>query len=228
MSPGRSNRRQTPAVRRPWWPLSDLRVRTPRLELRAIDDDVLMELADLAANGVHDPALMPFGVEWTDLPEPSLQIAFVQYHWRCRADVTPAAWRLELAVFEGDELVGAAAIMAERFATLRSFETGSWLGIDHHGQGLGTEVRVAMLHLGFVGLGADEATTTAFADNAASLAVTRKLGYEPNGDSLRVRRGVPARSLRYRMEHDWFDEHVRRDDIELVGVDACLPLLGLS
>jgi len=47
MSAGLSNRRQARAVRRPWWPLSDLRVRTPRLELRAIDDDVLMALLEL-------------------------------------------------------------------------------------------------------------------------------------------------------------------------------------
>ena len=42
-------------------------------------------------------------------------------------------------------------------------------------------MRIATLHLGFLGLDALEASTGAFEDNLASLGVTRKLGYEPNG-----------------------------------------------
>jgi hypothetical protein len=38
---------------------------------------------------------------------------------------------------------------------LREFESGSWLGREHQGRGLGKEMREATLHLGFEGLGAD-------------------------------------------------------------------------
>ena len=45
------------------WPFAALRVTTPRLELRYPDDDDLVALAHLAAEGIHDPASMPFD-EW--------------------------------------------------------------------------------------------------------------------------------------------------------------------
>jgi hypothetical protein len=45
------------------WPLADLRVQTPELELRwpSLDD-----LHALAADGIHDPEVQPFMVAWTD------------------------------------------------------------------------------------------------------------------------------------------------------------------
>jgi hypothetical protein len=55
------------------WPLFDLRVRTPRLELRGIDDALAVQLADLAAEGIHDPATMPFDRPWTRLPPDDLR-----------------------------------------------------------------------------------------------------------------------------------------------------------
>ncbi len=46
-------------------------------------------------------------------------------------------------------------------ATLRTFDTGSWVGRRFQGRGTGTEMRAAALHLMFAGLGAREATTSA-------------------------------------------------------------------
>lgn len=212
----------------PYWPFFDLEVRTPRLTLRAIDDRTATELAALAAEGIHDPERMPFGVEWTDVEPPQLQVNTMQYHWRCRAELTADAWTLDLAVFEDDVLVGSTGLITRQFPTTRAFETGSWLGRRFQGRGLGTEMRIATLHLGFEGFGARLATTAAFDDNPASLGVTRRLGYEPNGEEIRVRRGRPARSLRWRMGTEAFRQRVRRDDVELSGVAACLPLLGLA
>ena len=40
------------------WPLFDLRVTTPRLSLRYVADE-------LVAQGIHDPATMPFSEPWT-------------------------------------------------------------------------------------------------------------------------------------------------------------------
>ena len=212
----------------PYWPFFDLHVRTPRLELRPIDDAVGTALAELAARGVHDPERMPFSIEWTDVPPPQLQRNTLQFYWRCRAELSPTSWNLNLAAFVDGELCGTTGLLAQDFPTLRTFETGSWLGRGFQGRGVGTEMRIAALHLGFVGLGARVATTGAFDDNPASLGVTRKLGYEPNGRIDHVRRGVAATSLRFRMDAETFGARLRRDDVELIGVEGCREVLGLT
>ena len=90
----------------PVWPLFDLRVTTPRLELRFVDDQLALELAELAAKGVHDPAFMPFLMPWTDVESPQQQRNTMQFYWRCRAEWSPAAWHLTLAVIVDGEVVG--------------------------------------------------------------------------------------------------------------------------
>ena len=82
----------------PIWPLFDLRVRTPRLELRYIDDELGAALAALAAKGIHDPGFMPFAIPWTDFESPRQEWQTQQYYWRCRADLTADAWSLNFAV----------------------------------------------------------------------------------------------------------------------------------
>jgi hypothetical protein len=113
---------------------------------------------------------------------------------------------------------------AEQFATLRSVHTGSWLGLNYQGQGLGKEMRRAILHLAFAGLGAQEAHSGAFFDNAPSLATSRSVGYEPNGETLGPRRDGVARMLNVRMDRATWEER-RRDDIEIVGLEGCLDIV---
>jgi RimJ/RimL family protein N-acetyltransferase len=210
----------------PHWPLFDLEVRTPRLTLRYVDDELGHQLCELMALGVHDPAFMPFVIHWTDLEPPELQRSAYRYWWRCRADTAPAAWSLNFAVVADGRVVGACGLVADHFPVLRTFETGSWLGLAHHGQGLGTEIRHACLHLGFEGLGAEVATTGAYTDNGPSLGVTHKLGYRPNGRFSTLRRGAPDEIERFRLDRaDW--EAIRRSDIELSGTDDACDLLGL-
>jgi hypothetical protein len=48
------------------WPLFDLRVRTPRLEIRFPTDADLYRLNELADLGIHEPSAMPFSIPWTD------------------------------------------------------------------------------------------------------------------------------------------------------------------
>ena len=58
-------------------PLTRLRLRTPRLELRLPTVFELRELYQVAAAGIHDPEFMPFETAWTDgLNEPD----FLAYH----------------------------------------------------------------------------------------------------------------------------------------------------
>ena len=208
------------------WPFFALRVRTPRLELRVVDDEIGAQLGELANLGVHDPASTPFAIPWTDAPADELPRNSLQHYWLCRAQLRPEAWHLSLAALHDGEVVGAGGIAAEEFPRVRTFETGSWMGQAFQGRGFGLEFRHACLHLGFAGLGAERATTGAWHDNAASLGVTGRLPYEPNGDVVQLRREVADRTLRFVMPRAAW-ETVRRDDIEVEGLEPCLPLLGL-
>lgn len=211
------------------WPFFGLRVRTPRLELRPPDDEIGLAMGELAVEGVHDPAVTPFAFPWTDAPADELPRNTLQHLWDMRAELKPSLWHLSLAVLVDGAVVGGASVGADEFTLRRVFETGSWLGQEFQGQGLGAELRQACLHLGFAGLGADVATTAAWHDNAASLGVTRKLGYEPNGEDLVLRRDTePTRMLRFRMPRGYWETNLRRDDIELDGLEPCLPLLGAA
>ena len=63
----------------------------------------------------------------------------------------------------------------------RTGETGSWLGREFQGRGIGTAMRQVICAFAFDHLDAEEVTSGAFLDNPASLAVSRKVGYRPNG-----------------------------------------------
>jgi RimJ/RimL family protein N-acetyltransferase len=211
----------------PVWPLFDLRVVTPRLELRYIDDTLGTELALLAAKGIHDPDFMPFAIPWTDVPSPELERNAMQWYWRCRAETSATRFHLAFAVVIDDRVVGTTGLDATDFPLLRQFESGSWLGHEFQGRGLGIEMRRATLHLGFAGLGATLATTMAFHDNGPSLGVTRHLGYTPTGTCRKVRRGEAAELLQFEMTKDQWEQSLRSDDIEIEALEPCLPLFGL-
>lgn len=209
------------------WPLFDLRVRTPRVELCYPDDDDLAVIAALAAEGIHDPDTMPFSVPWTRAESPALERAVLQFAWSRRAHLAPESWALPLLVSEDGQAVGIQDVSAEQFSVTRSIETGSWLVRRAQGRGIGTEMRAAVLHLAFAGLGAVEAYSASFVDNPASEAVSRANGYEANGSVLSVREGSVVRSRRWVLTRErWLRQ--RRDDIDIVGLDACRELLGVT
>lgn len=210
----------------PHWPLFDLEIRTPTITLRYPDDDLLVELLGVAAAGVHDPAFMPFSVPWTRPRSPELEREALRFHWRCRADTTPGSFRLPLAVLRGGEVVGASDLVATDFPTLRRFETGSWLGRPFQRQGIGKEMRRATLALGFDGLDAELATTTAWHDNEASLGVTRSLGYRAQGSRRESREGVATELLAYDLDRSGFDA-IRLEHIEFDGLDAARDFLSI-
>jgi RimJ/RimL family protein N-acetyltransferase len=213
-------------VTSPWWPLTGLRLRTPRLELRLPSEADLDSLATLAAAGVHDPAVQPFTIPWTDAGPAERARGLLQYHWSRWAAFSPADWSLELAVLEGGVIVGMQGVGAKDFATLREVETGSWLGQGFHGRGIGTEMRAAVLHLAFAGLGAESAVSAAFSDNLASQTVSRKLGYQHDGVTRLVSRGRPATQLRFRLDRAaWAGQAPPPVTIE--GLAPCLPMFGL-
>jgi RimJ/RimL family protein N-acetyltransferase len=210
-----------------YWPLFDLEVRTPRIVLRYVDDSVAVDLVRVAiTDGVHDPSWMPFSIPWTDLESPELERQAMQYWWRCRATTSPELWELNLAVIVDGEPAGISSIGAEDFAIVGTVHTGSWLGRSFQGRGLGTEMRAATLHLGFAGFGAHRATTAAFVDNAASLGVTRRLGYTPNGTTVSRRRDEAGEQQHFVLTREAWAQR-RRNDIELCGVDAAREQLAI-
>ena len=131
------------AMKHAIWPLMSLEVSTPILTLHYITDDLGAELAQLAAEGVHDPAAMPFSTPWTDAPSPELKPNTLRFYWRNRADTTVEHWDLNLAVIVDGAVVGMCSVEADMFATRRSAETGSWLGRRHQRQGIRREMRHA-------------------------------------------------------------------------------------
>jgi RimJ/RimL family protein N-acetyltransferase len=213
------------------WPASGVRVRSGELELRWIDDDLMLELAALAARGVHAADAMPFEHPWTRGTPDDVARSVMTYQWNARTRVSPATFVLELGVIDAGVPVGVQGLVADDWSVLRRVQTGSWLGLDHQGRGVGRRMRLMALHLAFAGLGAREATTGAFADNPASNAVTRRLGYEPNGSVLVARDGEPALHHNYRMSHEQWQlrsvEHAAflGAPVEMDGVDALRAFL---
>jgi RimJ/RimL family protein N-acetyltransferase len=210
-----------------WWPLAGLRLLTPRLELRLPTDTDLEELATLAAAGVHDPDVQPFAFPWTDAAPDERARSTLQYHWRQRAAWQPEKWSLDLAVVHDGTVVGTQGMSATDFAILREVGTGSWLGVAHQGQGIGTEMRAAVLHLAFAGLGALYATSGAFTDNPASHRVSRKLGYTDDGIERQISRGQASTVRRLRLDRDtWQANHSL--PVSILGLQPCLPMFGLD
>jgi RimJ/RimL family protein N-acetyltransferase len=206
------------------FPLFGLRVRTPRLELRYADDEDLLELGVMAQD-IHGPDERPFAQPWNQVDTPAeLRRGVLSYSWARRAEISPKQWSLTLVTVVDAQIVGMQGIGATDFAGTGTVSTGSWLNRAHQGQGIGPEMRAAVLHLAFAGLDAVRAESGAYEDNPRSLAVSRKVGYRENGDKLHHDGERRRREVLFAMDReDW--EPLRRNDIELVGVEACLPLL---
>lgn len=120
------------------WPLFDLRITTPRLELRAPLDHELLALAERAAGQVLAAEQAMFMGPWTQIRSPESERSFMQYHWSQRGSWSSDRWQLGLGVYPdgADEPVGMIGAEAEAFALTRSAVTGSWLLPDWRGRGL--------------------------------------------------------------------------------------------
>ena len=90
----RTAARRTMAAMAHPWPLFDLRIRTPRLELRLPTDDDLVALAAVVRAGVHDLPVTPFLVPWDELPSPAFERQFLLHWWQVRGSWSPEDWTL--------------------------------------------------------------------------------------------------------------------------------------
>lgn len=211
------------------WPLFGLRLRIGDVEMRVPGDEDLAELADLTREPIHDPGLMPFYQPWTDQPEEARARSVLQWHWKTRGEWAPAAWRLELVAVRDGRVVGTQGMHSHDFSVTREVETGSWVGARFQGQGVGTAMRQAVLHLAFAGLGAESARSGAFSDNGASLKVSERLGYAEDGTETRARRGEPGTLVRFLMRReDWEKRSASWPEVAIEGLEPCLPDFGLD
>jgi RimJ/RimL family protein N-acetyltransferase len=147
----------------------------------------------------------------------------VQHHFRTVADWDPWHWLFAPVAVHQGRVVGTQDAEAEDFPVARSVTTAAWLGRAWQGRGLGREMREAILHLAFEGLGAQVAYSKAWEENEAALSISRALGYQPNGTELRARGNQSAVLVNLALERsDW--ERRRRDDVEITGLEACAEL----
>lgn len=125
------------------------------------------------------------------------------------------------------ESQGYKGFATKNYFVVRSGETGSWLGRQFQGRGIGTLMRQAICALLFDHLEAAEIISAAFTDNPASLAVSRKVGYVDNGTFREQRRpGELALSRKLLLTADRFirPEHL----IEVEGIAPVRSAIGLS
>jgi RimJ/RimL family protein N-acetyltransferase len=206
------------------WPLRDLVLHTPRLELRPDDDEGLYELVEVAYGGVHPPDEMPFTVEWTDADPAYLGRGILQHFWSERARLAPERWSVHFLVREAGRVVGVQSLHGVEFGIAREVGTGSWIGLRHQRRGIGTEMRAAVLLFAFDHLGALVARSSAFSGNVASHTVSRRLGYRLDGTRAVVRRGRPTEDVRLLLPRA---DLVRPSwTLGVGGVEPCLGLLA--
>ncbi len=209
------------------YPPFGLRAVAGPIELRGLTDELILELCDVAERGIHDPDEMPFYFPWSTAPAGQLSRNTAAYHWGKRATFSPDDFCLDLAVLVDGRVVGSQGVAAKNFPVTRTGETGSWLGREHQGRGLGTAMRRAFCALLFDHLGFEEITSAAFLDNPASLAVSRKVGYVETGlTRVKRREGELARTRGLVLTPETFV----RDDVrlEVSGAEAVRELIGLD
>ncbi|WP_430591703.1 GNAT family N-acetyltransferase [Humidisolicoccus flavus] len=222
-----------PSARDALWPASGVRIAHGDMELRWIDDELLRELAELATRGIHDDDAMPFEFPWTRGTPGEVARSVMDFQWAARSKVGPERFVLELAVIVDGHPVGIQGISSSHWARLRETETGSWLGREFQGRGFGHRMRSLILHLCFDGLGAEFVTSTAFTDNPASNAVSRRAGYEDDGIQRVVHDGRVRTLNRFRLSAARWAEirssrHLGDAPVEMHGLEPVLAAVQES
>jgi RimJ/RimL family protein N-acetyltransferase len=186
------------------WPVRKIVVRHGALTLSVPSETDLAALARTAARGVYDPQnrFLPRSpvTGWSDLPSPDAERAFLQYAWEQLATWSPDRWNLLFMASVDGAPIGVQEIGAKQFAITKTVSTGSWIGREYQGRGYGRAMREAVLAFAFDGLGAEHAESAAWAENAASLGVSRAVGYVENGFTVRAFDGTAHRQVNLVLE----------------------------
>ncbi|WP_205326962.1 GNAT family N-acetyltransferase [Glycomyces sp. YM15] len=207
-------------------PLYGIRIRSERLELRLATPEELPRLGAAAAAGIHAPDERPYLARpgqqsWVLLPPPERARAVVMQQFAAIGAWSSDAWVLPLGVFVDDDPVGVQVVYAKHFAVTREVASSSWLTLARHGQGLGTEMREAMLVFAFA-LGARTALTRSFDTNRAACRVSEKVGYHRDGTEIAARENRQAHTAqRFRISVDQWRSRTR-PPVVVTGLDDAL------
>jgi RimJ/RimL family protein N-acetyltransferase len=198
------------------WPLHALRLVTPDLELRGITEADALALAAVVPDDLaHNPEL------------PDLGHRVEQNYWRELGGWKVDDWVLALTVVHDGSPIGVQAIEGKDFLVRRVVDSYSWLISSARGRGLGKQMRAAALSLAFERLGATHAVTEANEDNAASLGVSRALGYKENGVSVELNDDRTGSVSRHHLALA-ADEFTSPWPVTIEGLEPCLALFGLA
>ncbi len=207
-------------------PLINLKIKTPRLELRLPNALEVDELARLASKGIQDEGREYYNADWLHVPYPANKDLFSKWIENDRENWQTDNWSLGLAAFLEGKPIGMQHIFSRNFSKTQGFGTGVWLGMDYRGNGFGTEMGQAILYLGFEKLGAEEAYAGAWEKNIASIRILEKLGYIPNGQYRELLNDQCEVNLRFRLPRQIWENTKSQDKI-IEGLDKSLPLFGL-
>ncbi|MBB1509097.1 GNAT family N-acetyltransferase [Tessaracoccus sp. MC1756] len=151
---------------------------------------------------------------------------FTQFYFSTWSAARPERFELLMVARQGDTMLGAQDLRAADFAVRRTGFTGSWLGREFHGSGIGTRMRQMICAFAFDELGAIEMRTEAYADNPASNRVSQKTGYR-EFDRARVNRlGEAATEVRYKLTREQLTRP--EEPISYDGGQALRRFLGIS
>lgn len=174
------------------WPPAGITIRTPALSRRPMSEPDAAWLAlAIPADLDQDPRLP----RYPGVGQPVTgQVTGLQAYWRNRGAWTPDDWCLTFGAWprRGESgsrarLVGTQTIEGADFSRLRVVDSASMLLPEHRGKGLGKQMRRGVPTLAFAHLGTRTAVSGGWHDNAASLCVSRSLGFEDNGVDMHAR-----------------------------------------
>jgi RimJ/RimL family protein N-acetyltransferase len=208
------------------WPLFGLRLSCRDVRLRAVTEADLPRLAEILPDDAeHDPRAELFA--GLDRQHNRRRLVY-QTCWRAFGTWSPASWALHFAVEHAGSIVGMQVLEGEQFPVLRTVDSASWLVPGVRGRGIGVAMRMAVLGLAFDHLGARAAITSADTDNAASLGVSRRIGYSDNGVSLTESEHGVIELIHLRLTSDQWQELGHGQHVSVHGFEACRPWFGLD
>ncbi|HEY2222394.1 GNAT family N-acetyltransferase [Actinomycetospora sp.] len=142
-------------------------------------DMELLELAAIVAEpgGIVEPGREVELLGWPPEVGDAAARRFLEWAWRLREPPSPGRWQIPLAVLEGGRALGLVVLSREPDDPAGTMRTSSWLARADQGRGVGRRVRLMLLELAFVHLGAVRAVTGAAEGNAASRRVSARCGY---------------------------------------------------
>ncbi len=208
------------------WPMFEIRLSTPDLDLRHVTEADLDQLAEVMPADVEQDPSLPSYPRLAPAHERAVRVH--QDYWRARATWCPDSWALGFAVRHGDDLIGFQGLEGDDFALLRTVDSSSFLATVARGRGWGTQMRAAVLTLAFEELGAQAAVSSAWSTNLGSLGVSRALGYVDNGVAAKRRGGRVGELAHLRLTREQWARTGWAERVTVTGVEACRPFLGLD